>query len=218
MKCDTCNNEATVHEWTKAGGQKHLCEICAAKAGLPVQSQSQISQIIAQNIINVIKSPAPEEAASGPRAEPGASEPVSAPPPPGAPPAVQVTVCPSCETTLAQFRNSSLLGCAECYRAFESQLAPLIERAHEGATHHTGKIPRQAGAPPAPVDLATRIAMAEERAKRVQALRKQLADAIATEQYERAAKLRDELNRLDRGQGSSASSDEADAHPGSPAS
>ncbi|MBC7771949.1 MAG: UvrB/UvrC motif-containing protein [Pyrinomonadaceae bacterium] len=199
MKCDLCNNEATVHEWTKAGGQKHLCETCAAKAGLPVQSQSQISQIIAQNIINVIKPPEHEAAEEKPRANPA---PVGSPvqhvhsPVQTAP---VVTVCPNCETSLAQFRNSSLLGCEECYRAFESQLSPLIERAHEGATHHTGKIPRHQGITPAPVDIATRIAHAEERAKRIQSLRKQLTDAVATEQYEKAAKLRDELNRLDSG-------------------
>jgi protein arginine kinase activator len=85
----------------------------------------------------------------------------------------------------------------------------LLERAHEGATHHVGKSPRrgsvaratqgsQATAPSSPTTerAAARLGTPEERSRRLVILRKQLADAVAAEQYERAASLRDELRRL----------------------
>lgn len=185
MKCDRCENEATVHEWTKVGGEKHLCEQCASKAGLPVQSQTQITQLIAQNIASLLK-PASEPASESPAA-------------PGADATPAVTVCPSCGTALSQFRNSGLLGCPDCYAAFEGQLAPLIQRAHEGATHHTGKTPRsRSGGPGAPqVDVRAARALAAERVKKLDVLKKQIGEAVAAEHYERAAKLRDEVRRIE---------------------
>ena len=53
--------------------------------------------------------------------------------------------CASCGISFGQFRQSGTLGCPDCYDAFEKQLAPLIERAQNGATHHRGKSPRRAG-------------------------------------------------------------------------
>ena len=92
--------------------------------------------------------------------------------------------CPQCGTTFARFRQTGTLGCPECYEAFEKQLSPLIERAQNEATHHRGKTPRRAG---------TSI----DRQLQVQQLVKELNDAVATEQYERAAEIRDRLRGLD---------------------
>ncbi len=218
MKCDHCDNEATVHEWTKAGGQRHLCEPCAVTAGLPVQSQTQFSQIVAQSIASLIK-PTPDSAdpvdtdsvdvsaqAQSDASAPSSSgtAPAGSPTDPAAKPPSR---CPSCTLELAQFRSTGLLGCPDCYCVFQSVLAPLIERSHEGATHHTGKTPRllssprHAGSTPhADVSLRDEqlaAAIRAERLKRIDTLRLQLADAVAAEQYERAARLRDEVARVE---------------------
>ena len=103
--------------------------------------------------------------------------------PSGAAPACS---CEACGLTFAEFRKSGLMGCSACYKAFESQVGPLIERAHEGGTHHIGKIPRRAGA-------------SVERQERITLLRRQLSDAIEAEQYERAADLRDQIRRFEEG-------------------
>lgn len=95
-------------------------------------------------------------------------------------------LCPSCGTSFAEFRQTGLLGCPRCYSAFEGQLGGLLERAHEGGTNHVGKTPHRAGA-------------AVDPHQRVAAIRKQLSDAIAAEQYERAARLRDQLLHSDPG-------------------
>ncbi len=95
--------------------------------------------------------------------------------------------CPACGLAFGSFRQSGLLGCAKCYEAFESRLIPLIERAHEGSSTHVGKSPRR-----------TSDGSMEER--RAVALRRMLDQAVASEEYERAAKIRDELRRLEEGE------------------
>lgn len=166
MKCDQCNNPATIHEVTIRDGQrveKHLCESCAANLGVggPIPVTELISKyVLAQTATNVEQ-----------RHREGSA-------------------CPTCGTSFVEFRKTGLLGCADCYRVFEAKLSPLLERAHEGASHHVGKVPRRGVAKPDEPNLA------EERARRVALLRRQLDESVKAEQYERAAMLRDELRRL----------------------
>ncbi len=91
--------------------------------------------------------------------------------------------CSGCGMTFARFRQTGALGCPECYDAFDAHLTPLIERAQNGATHHRGKMPLRAGA-------------SVDRQLLVQQLVKELDQAVAAEQYERAAQLRDRLRNL----------------------
>jgi protein arginine kinase activator len=81
-----------------------------------------------------------------------------------------------------------LFGCANDYTVFEKDLTPLLQRAHEGATHHVGKVPtRRGGAGGVPI----------KRAFDVSKLRKELAKAVEAEDYERAAKLRDQIKQAE---------------------
>jgi protein arginine kinase activator len=88
--------------------------------------------------------------------------------------------CDLCGLVFSEFREHSLLGCPGCYLCHEEQLTPLVERAQEGATHHIGKVPQRAGAD-------------EVRQQRLLQLRKNLTNAIEAEDYETAARLRDEV-------------------------
>lgn len=92
--------------------------------------------------------------------------------------------CPQCKLTFVEFRNSGLLGCPNDYDAFEKALAPLIERAHEGSSHHIGKVPRRLGTPRAVENDLIR-------------LRRELDRAVDDERYEYAAKLRDNIRTLE---------------------
>ena len=51
--------------------------------------------------------------------------------------------CPSCGTTLDEFRKTGYLGCADCYSAFREELIPTI-RVLQGRLYHTGKDPVRA--------------------------------------------------------------------------
>jgi protein arginine kinase activator len=92
--------------------------------------------------------------------------------------------CESCGMTFADFRKGSMLGCADCYDTFERELSPIIERSQAGGTHHIGKAPGCAGE-------------SIDRQRQIRQLIKDLDDAVATEQYERAASLRDRLKTLE---------------------
>ncbi|MCC7146664.1 MAG: UvrB/UvrC motif-containing protein [Phycisphaeraceae bacterium] len=93
-------------------------------------------------------------------------------------------VCEHCGMTFSQFREQRLLGCPNCYRAMEAGLGPLLEQAHGGATHHVGKVPRRGGG-------------AEERQNLILRMRKRLEEAVGEEDYELAARLRDEIRRFE---------------------
>lgn len=100
------------------------------------------------------------------------------------PPAVgDANVCPGCGATFEEFRTYGRLGCPACWDAFSGALGPLVRRLH-GATHHTG-IPYL---PPGIPDGDS--AALRER------LERQLERAIATENFEHAAELRDQLRGL----------------------
>jgi protein arginine kinase activator len=85
--------------------------------------------------------------------------------------------CPDCGLTYAEFRNQGRLGCPHDYEVFAAPLQEVLEKVH-GATQHVGKLPHRAGAD----SFAQRELMQ---------LRRQLQEAIESEHYEEAARLRD---------------------------
>ncbi len=165
MKCDKCNRPATIHlTEIRAGKQleKHLCEQCAQAAeGLAVNKHTPLNELLTNFVL----------AHSGMAKE-------------------STAVCPQCGIAWTEFRQTGLLGCEHDYTVFEKDLSPLIQRAHEGATHHLGKVPMRRGGTGVPakrqIDLAR--------------LRKELARAVEAEDYERAAKLRDQIREAEGGQ------------------
>jgi protein arginine kinase activator len=162
-KCDKCARQATHHSVEIIQGQKiekHLCEQHAAEEGLAIKS---IHTPINELLTNFVKVHSTGE---GDEASP------------------QGLTCPECGLTFSEFRKDSLLGCPDCYKAFEQPLSTIMERAHEGGTHHIGKVPRRAGA-------------GEQRQALLMRMRKQLDDAVLGEDYERAARLRDDIRKFE---------------------
>ena len=88
-------------------------------------------------------------------------------------------ICPNCGLNYALFRHEGRLGCPDDYDAFRDVLTPLLERIHR-AVHHEGKTPLSQG-----------------RRAELTRIRQQLDDAIRTEHYEEAARLRDQLRAKD---------------------
>jgi protein arginine kinase activator len=100
--------------------------------------------------------------------------------------------CPGCGATLQDFREAGRLGCGECYATFGSELRDLLRRLH-GSTTHVGERYHAPGAPADPSVPAEGPAVDDP----ADALRDRLRAAVAAEDFELAAELRDRLRTLE---------------------
>jgi len=99
--------------------------------------------------------------------------------------APEITIkCPTCGFTFGHFRKMGRLGCPKCYNTFRRQLSPLLEKIH-GSEHHVGKMPMKKET-------------VRGKAELVEDLRTRLANAVKTEEFEEAARLRDQIRALQR--------------------
>ncbi|OOM81682.1 UvrB/uvrC motif protein [Clostridium puniceum] len=96
---------------------------------------------------------------------------------------VNEIVCTNCGLTYDEFKKSGKLGCADCYVAFKIVLEPRIKSLQVGIKH-IGKIPSMKG---------------EElvRRKKLKDLKAEMQKLIVTEEYEKAAFVRDEIKKLE---------------------
>lgn len=98
--------------------------------------------------------------------------------------------CPVCQMRFSDFKKTSRLGCQNCYDTFARELAPLLDGMHKG-NQHVGKVPaKNSGKARMPPGLL--------------ALKSALQAAIASENYEEAAQVRDRILRYAEKRGSEA--------------
>ena len=91
--------------------------------------------------------------------------------------------CPVCGFSQADFKKTGRLGCSNCYETFGEGLASLLKGMHKG-TAHVGKRP-------------TRIAESMEREAQLKELQRDLRKAVADENYESAAQIRDQIRQME---------------------
>ena len=91
--------------------------------------------------------------------------------------------CSVCEMTYEQFKQSGKLGCEACYQAFHKEIESLFKTIH-GSTKHEGKLPNRAG-----------VLLRQKR--EVDRLRADLKNAVDEENFEEAARIRDEIRLLE---------------------
>lgn len=155
LKCDACDQPATVHLTQIINNQIHkidLCEECAEQKGITDPSGYSLADLL-------VKPDAGGEA-----------------------PEVGALVCPDCGCTQREFKKTGRLGCSACYETFVSMVAPALSGMHKGETHK-GKIPQRAAA-------------RKSFSDRMGNLETDLKDAINSERYEDAARMRDEIIEL----------------------
>src|SRR5580700_6013294 len=93
-----------------------------------------------------------------------------------------VQKCPVCGFSQADFKKTGRLGCANCYTTFADGLSTLLKGMHKG-TEHVGKIP-------------ARLAKSLVRDSALKNLQRDLRKAVADEDYESAASIRDQIRHL----------------------
>ena len=183
MICDVCaNTKATVHLTEIINDQVtklNLCESCAKKKGAEMEQHFGIADLL-QGL-----------------AEFG-TKPVS--------PATEKSKCSECGMTYDDFKKIGRLGCGTCYASFGEQLLPLLKRIHGsnrymGALTPEGKImktePVVSKSPSAPADPVKKASPTPPISDNLELLKGQLKLAVESEQYEKAAQLRDKIRQME---------------------
>jgi protein arginine kinase activator len=174
MQCEICKiKTATVHLTEIVDGQRtesHLCQACAQKEGITIKNQLSLNELLSSLI--AAHQQADEQDAEG----------------------VDKS-CPVCGMTMEMFQKNALLGCPQDYDIFAGSLQAIIEKAHDGNLIHKGKIPPGVPQPVLAGDTAKDETQTKEK-NEIESLKRQLDQAVLTEDYELAAKLRDRLKAL----------------------
>ncbi len=92
-------------------------------------------------------------------------------------------VCPSCGFGQAEFKKTGRFGCSDCYTTFNDGLDSLVKAMHRGS-EHVGKVP-------------TRYRATKHFTDRIAELKRRLKIAINDENFEEAARLRDEVKEAE---------------------
>ena len=94
------------------------------------------------------------------------------------------TACPDCGAVWADLVKTGKAVCPRCYQTFGEALQGTLRSLHGNVTH-TGRAPAGRRAE-------------KERKDKLSELRRALGEAIATENFEDAARIRDEIRALER--------------------
>ena len=166
MLCDVCKqNNASVYITKVINGEKqeiNMCEVCAKDADginimsdLGIMTDFNFSNILG-GLMDYINNTTPVR-----------SEEIS---------------CKSCGMTLREFKQTGVLGCADCYKNLQATVSTVVNRV-QGKTEHKGKIPKKLGK-----EIINK--------KYILKLKEELQKAIVEENFEKAAELRDKIRSI----------------------
>jgi protein arginine kinase activator len=168
MKCQKCSKPATFHITELTGGKPQELHLCEDHARQYL-TQSSDEPGNATSMAAALAQQMAQQMAVGQTAEELAQ--------------LDQQTCPVCGITFYDFRNQGRLGCPHDYSCFETQLQPLVLNIH-GESEHTGKRPKRA-------------AKGSEQRTQLIRLRREMREAVAAENYERASELRDRIRRIE---------------------
>lgn len=94
--------------------------------------------------------------------------------------------CPMCAATFSDFQKNGKTGCPECYKTFGEELRSTIRSIH-GNVKHIGRAP-------------AKFRKSREKENELKELKKQLKEAIANENFESAANIRDKIRAMEKGE------------------
>ncbi|MFH1904792.1 MAG: UvrB/UvrC motif-containing protein [bacterium] len=162
MICQICNEQqATVH-YTEIISNKavelHLCEDCAREKEIIGQSGNFPMADLVKGLTGFVGTEDEEENLK----------------------------CDNCGLLFSDFRRTGRFGCSRCYRAFQTELEPLIKRIH-GSAKHVGNV------------VPAKHAKEAQTLSKIEKLKMEMEGAIQQEVFERAAEIRDQIRKLEKG-------------------
>ncbi len=172
MKCQKCDKPATCHitELTDGSPQElHLCEDHARQYLTAGADEPIAGKGMAAAMAQHMAQQMAQQMAVGQTAEELEK--------------LDQQACPVCGITFYEFRSQGRLGCPNDYLCFQSQLEPLILNIH-GESRHEGKSPKSTPG------------TSHERTQLIR-LRREMKEAVACEDYEKASQLRDRIRTIE---------------------
>ena len=178
MLCENCGkNEANVKYTENINGkvrELHLCEECSRKLGI-----GQIDFNIPIDFSNFLS---------------GFMEPEFMPMLNG----INKINCKTCGTTFDDILNTGMFGCSDCFETFQDRIDPIIKKI-QGSNRHVGRLAKE---------IDNKIGNEHKEVKKseennvnenkLEKLQEELKEAIKEERYEDAAKIRDEIKKLEK--------------------
>lgn len=91
-------------------------------------------------------------------------------------------ICENCGYTLEKYSKTGLLGCPNCYDTFKNSLDDVLLKMH-GKNRH--------------IKLKTRNTKKDDKLEKLETLKNKIQECIKEEKYEEAAKIRDEIKKIE---------------------
>lgn len=182
MLCDNCGKrEANVRYSENINGRKkelNLCEECSKKLGIepmdfnmPIDFSSFFGEFMEGLVApELITMPIVNE--------------------------IKTLKCENCGYTFEDIANSGKLGCGNCYEVFEDRLDPIIRRI-QGDNRHVGRVGKILDS-----KIEQKLSQKQQgrqeskKGSQLEELQEKLKQAIKKEEYEEAAKIRDEIKKI----------------------
>ncbi|SFM02823.1 UvrB/UvrC motif-containing protein [Halanaerobium salsuginis] len=176
MLCDNCHqNEAAVHLTRIINGKKeeiHLCEECAKDNAKLNTDQNDLSvQSLLAGILNNNFGFDQTKFYQQNTLEDRQSS-------------SEFEVCPGCGLSYQEFASKGLFGCSQCFNTFSERLDNLFKRIH-GNVRHSGKKVHY-------------LKQQEATVIEINDLKAAMEKAVAVENFEKAAELRDKIHALQK--------------------
>lgn len=176
MLCDICNkNEASIHYTEVINGvknERHLCSECMKEMDTGIEGEFPFAKLI-KGILTAHLATGQENKS-----------------------ALQIQ-CNKCKMTYHQFAKGGKFGCAECYSVFGPLILDNIKKI-QGSNSHIGKKYKKSLDN---IDISQLFETEEKsthksKSTTIDILQRQLKKAIEIEDFDEAARLRDEIKEL----------------------
>ncbi|MCL2305363.1 MAG: UvrB/UvrC motif-containing protein [Planctomycetaceae bacterium] len=167
MKCQKCDRPATFHITELTGNKPQELHLCEEHARHYLSESSEGLEAASGLSASMAQNMVQQMSLSQ------ASEELKE---------IDQKTCTICGITFFDFRSRGRLGCPNDYTCFGEQLDPLILGIH-GESQHVGKRPKRSG-------------KADDPRTHLIRLRRELDEAVAREDYEKASELRDQIKTL----------------------
>ena len=169
MKCQKCDKQATMHFTELLGGEPVELHLCAEHAQEYLSQMQQETTSESQNVAAALANHLAQQMVLNKAAEEMTQ--------------IDEETCPTCGISYFEFREQSRLGCPEDYQFFSRHLEPILVNIH-GELQHIGKKPR-------------RSSQLSAKCTSLIHLRREMREAAAAENYERASVLRDQIRQIE---------------------